>query len=178
MAGPKYDLRDGRGQVTFSLDPITLRAYLTAMNGLPKDIQNEIRANSKRLSMELADDMKRVAYTAIPPVAKRVALSITTPRDRLPTVKVGGSKRVGLPYKDRATGAKIKAQAGELLYGSEYGGRPGKDRAGREMGNRFKAPRNKSGYWINPTSEAWGEYLFKQWVEMVDTILKREGIRG
>lgn len=178
MAGPKYDVRDKQGAVVFALDPITLKAYLRAIAALPKDIQNEIRTDSQRMSVGLADDLKRSAYSAVPPVAKRVALSITTPRDRLPTVRIGGSKKVGLPYKDRETGRTIKAPAGALLYGSEYGGRAGKDRAGREMNNRFKAPRNKSGYWINPTSEQWGSYLFQQWLAMVDKILEREGIRG
>lgn len=179
MAGPTYNVREGQGKVTFEIDPITLRAYLKAIGGLDKEIQNEIRNESQRLGRDLANDLSRSAMTALPPVAKRVGLSITTPRDRLPTVKIGGTKRVGDPYKPRGGGRTVRASAGALLYGSEYGYSGATvDRSGRNMGNRFRAPGKRDGYWIGPTTEQWGTYLFTQWVEMVDRILERGGIRG
>lgn len=179
MANAPYNLKPDQGKVTFEIDPVTLRAYLKAIGGLSKEIQNEIRLASQKQAMGLADDLKRSAYSAPAPAAKRVALSITTPKDRLPTVKIGGTKKVGDPYRPRTGGRTVRASAGALLYGTEYGGNAGyPDRAGRKMGNRFKASRNDRGYWINPTAEEWGTYLFKQWVAMVDMILEREGIRG
>lgn len=179
MAGPTYNTKAGQGKVTFEVDPITLRAMLKTIGKLDKDVQNEIRDNSQKLSLNLKDDLTRAALTSRTPVAKRLVMTITTPRDRLPTVKIGGSKKVGKPYKDRATGKTVKASAGALLWGSEHGGFSGfPDRSGRNMGNRFKAPRNENGYWIYPTVDHWGTYLFMKWSEMVDDILRREGIRG
>lgn len=188
MAGPTYSNAMGQGVLTFQVDPITLKAYLRAIGSLDKEVQDEIRDASQLMSRRLADDLVRAAYTSPTPQAKLVAQSITTPRDRLPTVKIGGKKRVGREYRSREQrtgktgkalpGKKIRAMAGELLYGSEYGSYSGKDRSGRDMGRRFVAPRNSNGYWIEPTTAEWGTYLFREWVTMVDNILEREGIRG
>lgn len=179
MSQPTYNVREGQGRITFEVDPITLRTYLKAIGGLTKELQDEIRNESQIMSRDLANDLVRSAASSPTPVARRVANSISTPRDRLPTVKIGGKKKVGIGYRSRFTGKTVVAAAGELLYGSEYGasGKP-VDRAGRKMTNRFKAPHNDKGYWINPTTEQWGTYLFNQWFDMVERILDREGING
>lgn len=165
-----------KGTINFVLDPITLRSYLKTIGSLDKEIQNEIRDNSQRLSLKIRDALYLRAQRSPTPQAKLVAESMTTPRDRLPTVKIGGSKKVGRPYKQLGTGKIIKAPAGALLYGSEYGSHGGKDRAGRNQGDRFKAPRTKLGYWINPASDSMAREVFTEWVEYVDRIIKREGL--
>lgn len=188
MAAPSYNLSAGQGQVTFQVDPITLRAYLKAIGSLDKEVQDEIRAAAGRMSTDLKDALTLRAMISPTPQARLVARSITTPRDRLPVVKIGGTKKVGRQYQSREKrtgktgkplpGKKIKASAGELLYGSEYGSRGGVDRRGRKMGDRFVVGRNPGGYWIEPTTEIWGRRLFEQWVDMVDRVLDREGING
>ena len=72
MAGPTYNTKAGQGKVTFEVDPITLRAMLKTIGKLDKDVQNEIRDNSQKLSLGLKDDLTRAAMTSPTPVARRV----------------------------------------------------------------------------------------------------------
>lgn len=185
---PKSLTTEGRGTTTIQVDPITLRDYLKALGRLDKDVQNEVRQNSQKIAMGFKFDLELAAAFSPTPQAKLVAQSITTPKDRLPTVVIGGKKQVGRPYQSRQKrtgktgkplpGKRIKASAGALLYGSEFGSHGGKDSRGRNMGNRFVVGRNKEGYWINPTTEREAERVFEAWVGYVDDILKREGIYG
>lgn len=179
--------KEGRGVTTIEVDPITVKTYLRALNRVEKDVQEEVRQNAQKLAIGFKLDLELAASFSPTPQARLVAQSITTPKDRLPVVVIGGKKQVGRPYSPRVkqltkTGKpskkKIKASAGALLYGSEYGSRRGKDRKGRTLGNRFVAPRNNAGYWINPTTEREANTIFEAWVEYVDDVLKREGIYG
>lgn len=188
MAEPKSLSTSGRGTTTIEVDPITLRDYLRALGRLDKDVQNEVRDNSQKLAIGFKFNLELAAAFSPTPQAKLVAQSITTPRDRLPTVVIGGKKKVGREYRSREKrtgktgntlpGKRIKAPAGALLYGSEFGSHGGKDSRGRNMGNRFVVGRKKDGYWINPTTEREAEQVFEAWVGYVDKILKREGIYG
>lgn len=185
---PKSLTKEGQGVTTIEVDPITLRTYLQALGRLDKEIQAEVRQKAQQLAIGFKFDLELAAAFSPTPQAKLVAQSITTPRDRLPTVVIGGKKQVGRPYTSRVKrtgktgkalpGKRIKAPAGALLYGSEYGSHGGKDSRGRNMGNRFVVGRKKDGYWISPTTETHASDIFEAWVGYVDDVLKREGIYG
>lgn len=188
MANPTSLTTYGRGTTTIQVDPITLRDYLKAIGTLDKDVQNEIRLKAQDLAIGFKFNLELAALISPTPQAKLVAQSITTPKDRLPTVQIGGKKKVGRQYTSREKrvgktgntlpGKKIRASAGALLYGSEYGSRAGKDTRGRSTGKRFTVGRKTSGYWINPTTDREANDMFAAWVGYVDDILKREGIYG
>ena len=188
MGDPKSLSKEGRGTTTIEVDPITLRTYLQAIGRLDKDVQDEIRRKAQSQAIGFKFNLELAAMLSPTPQARLVAQSITTPRDRLPTVVIGGKKRVGREYRSREKrvgktgntlpGKRIKAPAGALLYGSEYGSRGGTDSRGRKMGKRFVVGRSTYGYWINPTTEREANEVFTAWVNFVDDILKREGIYG
>lgn len=185
---PKSLSTYGQGTQTIEVDPVTLRDYLKALGRVDKEVQNEVRLKAQGLAIGFKLDLELAAAFAPTPQARLVAQSITTPKDRLPVVVIGGKKKVGREYRSRVKrtgktgkplpGRRIKAPAGALLYGSEFGSHGGKDRAGRTMGNRFVAPRTTEGYWINPTTEREANNIFEAWVEIVDDVLRREGIYG
>jgi hypothetical protein len=102
-------------------------------------------------------------------------------RDRLIRVDVGGPKKVGRKYGgEKRKGGKVvkqgQAPAGALLWGSEYGSHRGVDRAGRAYSDRFKAPYNKSGYWINPAMDYYLPIIAREYAQMVQDVVKKAGM--
>ena len=109
--------------------------------------------------------------------------SMTTPRDRLVRVDIGGSKKVGRKYGGTASksgkGNKVgqgAASAGALLWGSEFGSEPGVDSIGRSYTNRFKVGRNPSGYWIAPAVDYYIPILAREYTEMIQAVIKESGL--
>jgi hypothetical protein len=98
-------------------------------------------------------------------------------------VDVGGTKKVGRKYGGEASksgkGNKVRqgsAPAGALLWGTEYGSGKGTDSIGRAYSNRFKAPRNKRGYWIAPAVDYYTPIVAKEYIEIVQAIIKKVGL--
>jgi hypothetical protein len=109
----------------------TLRAFQGLEADLRREANAELRVAGREAALVLADHLRAAAGRSGVPVAGRVASSIAVKSDRLPTVRIGGSKRVG----------RRGAPAGVLLWGSEHGG------------PNFAVGPNGAGYWIAPTSK-------------------------
>lgn len=160
------------------------RAVLLALNKMPKEVQQELRQANYKDSVKLAQALiENSNDIGVPPVAEKVAESIKPARDRFVKVNIGGTKRVGRPYRSTqktASGARsnkqVKAMAGALMWGSEYGSKSGVDRRGRTYTNRFAAKRSTTGYWIAPTVREYGEYYAMLWRERVQEIIDRLGL--
>jgi hypothetical protein len=174
-----------RGKIRIEVDPIALRDLRSTLKLFDEEASKEIRDRAQPLSQMLARELSvAAAFSAAPPQAILVARSISTPRDRMIRVDIGGSKKVGRQYGgERDTRGKTRnrqsAPAGALLWGSEYGstGKP-VDAAGRKMGNRFVRPRNKKGYWINPTVDANIKDVADAYTDIVKDIVKRLKLEG
>ena len=112
---------------------------------LRKDTNAQLRVAAKECATELAMLLK-VNYAGAPaPQTQLVAVSVKVKSDRTPVVQIGGKKKVGRAYKSRK-GGTVRAPAGQLLWGVEYGDNKG----------RFAA-RNAAGYWIKPTVKQFAE---------------------
>lgn len=170
-----------QGVYAITVDPYAMKDLLKTLSKLDKETQNEVRDAALPLSQRLAGQLQQFADSAPSPQTKLVAQSITAKRDRLIRVDVGGTKKVGRKYggESRGKGKKVKqssAPAGALLWGTEYGSGRGTDSAGRSYTDRFKAPRNKGGYWISPAVEYYAPIVAKEYEEIVTKIIKREGL--
>lgn len=170
-----------QGVYAITVDPVAMKDLLRTLSKLDKETQNEVRDAALPLSQRLAGQLKQFADSAPSPQTKLVAESITAKRDRLIRVDVGGTKKVGRKYggESRGKGKKVKqssAPAGALLWGTEYGSGRGTDSAGRSYTDRFKAPRNKGGYWIAPAVDYYAPIVAKEYEEIVTKIIKREGL--
>lgn len=171
----------GQGVYSIEVDPYQLKNLLGLLRSFPAEVQQEVRDKAQPLSARLAGQLKMFAWAAPSPQAKLVAESISTPRDRLIRVDIGGSKKVGRAYggERRKNGNRVKqtkAPAGALLWGSEYGSHPGFDSIGRKYTNRFKAPMKKSGYWIAPAVDYYVPIVAREYEQMIIAIAKREGL--
>lgn len=173
----------GRGTFSITVDPVEFRNLIGLLNKLDKESQDEIRNGALPLSQRLAGQLHMFAESSPTPQTKLVAQTITPKRDRLIRVDIGGSKKVGRKYGGEQSksgkGARVRQQsapAGALLWGSEYGSHAGVDQMGRRYTNRFKAPSNKRGYWINPAVDYYVPIVAREYAEMVQTVVKKLGL--
>ena len=172
-----------QGTFAIQVEPAALRNLIQTLNLLDKETQVEVRDAAYPLSQRLAGQLLMFSQSAPAPQTKLVAQSITAKRDRLIRVDVGGSKRVGRKYGGEQSksgkGAKVRQQsapAGALLWGTEYGSGKGVDSLGRAYTNRFKAARNKRGYWINPAVDYYTPIVSKEYIEIIQTIIRKVGL--
>ncbi len=167
-----------KGILSIDVDPIALNGVIQTLRALDKETSKEVRDLSQPLSRRLAQALTvSAAFSAAPPQAILVARSITTPRDRMIRVDVGGPKKVGRPYGGTAD-ARGKVR-NRMLWGSEYGSAAkAEDRAGRRMGLRFVKTYNKQGYWIRPAVDANVQEVADEYTVMLKGIVKRLKLEG
>lgn len=169
------------GTFAFTVEPLELKNLFSLLNALPKEVQNEVRNQAQMMSKRLAGQLTQFGFASRTPQAKLVVQSITTPRDRLIRVDIGGTKKVGRKYggKTSKNGKRTNqesASAGSLLWGSEYGSHPGIDRLGRKYKNRFKVGANPSGYWITPAVDFYTPVVAKEYIAIVQTLIRSNGL--
>ncbi len=172
----------GQGRVSIQVEPLQLKQLFSLLSALPKDSQNEIRDKAQMMSKRLAGQLLMFSQSAPAPQTKLVAQSISTPRDRLIRVDIGGSKKVGRKYggetsKNGKTRVRQQqAPAGALLWGTEFGGHAGVDAINRKYTNRFKAAPKKSGYWINPAVDYYTPIVAKEYIQLIQDVVKKVGL--
>jgi hypothetical protein len=172
-----------QGVYAIQVEPASLRNLFQTLNKLDKETQDDVRSAALPLSQRLAGQLLMFSQSAPSPQTKLVAQSITAKRDRVIRVDVGGTKKVGRKYGGEQSksgkGNKVRqnqAPAGALLWGTEYGSGKGTDAIGRPYSNRFKAPRNKRGYWIAPAVDYYTPIVAKEYIEIVQAIIKKVGL--
>jgi hypothetical protein len=172
-----------QGVYSIQVEPASLRNLFQTLNKLDKETQDDIRSAALPLSQRLAGQLLMFSQSAPSPQTKLVAQSIVAKRDRVIRVDVGGTKKVGRKYGGEQSksgkGNKVRqnqAPAGALLWGTEYGSGKGTDSIGRAYSNRFKAPRNKRGYWIAPAVDYYTPIVAKEYIEIVQAIIKKVGL--
>ena len=171
----------GKGTMAVTVEPTEFRNLIRLLGSLPAESQQEIRDRALPLSQRFAGQLLMFAQASRTPVAVKVAESLVAKRDRLIRVDVGGTKKVGRKYGgEKRKGGKVvkqgQAVAGALLWGSEYGSHRGVDRRGRAYTDRFKAPYNKGGYWINPAMDYYLPIIAREYAQMVQDVVKKAGM--
>lgn len=170
-----------QGRFEITLEPLALKNLIATLNSLDKESQDKVRDAALPLSQRLAGQLKQFADSAPSPQTKLVAESIIAKRDRLIRVDVGGTKKVGRKYggESRGKGKKVKqsaAPAGALLWGTEFGSTRGTDSLGRSYTDRFKAPRNKGGYWLTPAVDFYAPIVAREYEEIIFKVIKELGL--
>jgi hypothetical protein len=172
-----------RGVYSIEVEPAALRNLIQTLNLLDKETQNEIRDAALPLSQRLAGQLLQFSQSAPAPQTKLVAQTIAAKRDRLIRVDIGGPKKVGRKYGGEASrsgsGSRVRqnaAPAGALLWGTEYGSGQGTDALGRAYTNRFKAPRNRRGYWIAPAVDYYTPIVAREYIDLIQSVIKRVGL--
>lgn len=169
----------GQGSFRIECEPLALRNLISTLNLMDKETQGRVRDAAQPLSKRLAGQIMQFGHASPTPQTRLVLESITTPRDRLIRVDVGGPKKVGRAYGGRPSksgkGKKVgrtQAPAGALLWGSEYGSRPGVDSMGRKYTNRFKVPYRADGYWLNKSVDFYTPVVAKEYISIVTGLIR------
>jgi len=163
-------MAETRSTITVRPDLSDYRGLLKALNAMGKEAQIPLKDDVYSISAWTAENIKQAAYVHpyYPKQAVIVAQSVRAARDRVPAVYVGGGK-------GRASGG---ANAGQLLFGNEFGGNRnafGNLSAFPNGGFRFpprtsREGRGNSGYWIFPTLKALQPEIKKRWLKAVDDV--------
>lgn len=135
-----------------------LTETLKAFQGLETDIRRqangELRQAAGECARGLVSELQSSAAASGVPVAPRVASSVRVKSDRLPSVTIGGSKRVGIRG----------APASRLMWGSESGGK----NFGRPAGGQ---------YWIAPAVDRFkGNEAITHYRVAVGRIMRKYGL--
>jgi hypothetical protein len=172
-----------RGVYSIEVEPAALRNLIQTLNLLDKETQNEIRDAALPLSQRLAGQLLQFSQSAPAPQTKLVAQTIAAKRDRLIRVDIGGPKKVGRKYGGEVSstgrGSRVRqsaAPAGALLWGTEYGSGQGTDALGRAYTNRFKAPRNRRGYWIAPAVDYYTPIVAREYINLIQSVIRKVGL--
>lgn len=135
------------------------RQVLKAMNGLPKFANAELRSASLHIAELLAGEMRSAAMSQ-GPVAAKLATTVKARRDRIPSVFIGGPRRLFRGEKDGT-----EKEAFQLLFASEFGC--------DSRGDLFKPHAGQRGYWIFPTVRANEAQIGQAWKAVADAIVER-----
>jgi hypothetical protein len=147
------------------------RGLLKALNVMDDEAKITLKNEVYSISSWTAQGIQQAAYghPYYPAQAAIVAATVRPARDRLPTVVVGGSK-------GRASGG---ANAGQLLYGNEFGGdRNAFGTLSAFPNGGFKFPprspregRGNAGYWIFPTLKGMQPEIRRRWFDAVNKVM-------
>jgi hypothetical protein len=168
----------GQGTFAIDVDPVEFKSLIAVLRSLDKEQSARVREAAFPLSQRLAGQLHQFAMVSPTPQTRLVAQSINPRRDRLIRVEIGGKKAVGRPYRSReeklksGKGKTMRAPAGALLWGSEYGSTAGTDSRGRTYTNRFKVGRNRGGYWINPAVDYYAPIVAREYAQMLTEVIK------
>jgi hypothetical protein len=164
-------MAETRSTITVRPDLKDYRGLLKALNQMDKESQFVLKDEVYSISTWTAQGIKQAgfAHPFYPRQAGVVAATVRPARDRVPTVYVGGTK-------GRASGG---ANAGQLLFGNEFGGNRnafGNQSAFKNGGFRFpprtpREGRGNAGYWIFPTLKAMQPEIKKRWFAACNKVM-------
>lgn len=163
-------MAEGRTTITVKPDLSDYKGLLKAISVMDKEAQGALKNEVASISKWTAQGMIAASYGAqMPTQAAIVAATIRPARDRVPTVYIGGSK-------GRASGG---ANAGQLLFGNEFGGeRNAKGSLSAFPNGGFRFPertaregRGNKGYWIFPSLKAMQPEIRRRWFTAVNKVM-------
>ncbi len=147
----------GRGAQTISYDTSDVTAVIGQLRGVSKSLRTNASGELRDAAGTTAEGLVAALQSGAggTPQAGLVAGTAKVKRDRVPAVQIGGTQRVG----HRGT------VVAKIFWGSERGGR------------NFAAPKNPSGYWIDPTVKRFRESrAVDAYLQAVGSILRRAGV--
>jgi len=164
-------MAETRSTITIKPDLKDYRGLLKALNVMDDEAKITLKNEVYAISSWTAKGIQQAAYAHpyYPAQAAIVAATVRPARDRLPTVYIGGGK-------GRASGG---ANAGQLLFGNEFGGdRNTFGTLSAFPNGGFKFPprtpregRGNAGYWIFPTLKAMQPEIRRRWFDAVNKVM-------
>jgi guanyl-specific ribonuclease Sa len=165
-------------KIDVQMDAHDKKMLFAAFKTMPKEAQDVLRKETQKLVGVLAEEMKTRAATAPnPQQAMLLARSIKANKDRVPSITVGGARKV--PVKRKKTPGSPQPTNSDFLFGAEFGVRQGGPGSFKQGGRKFAAysgrmGKGSRGYFIFPTLRKNQEKIRRDYLETVYKLLKRK----
>jgi len=137
-----------------------LDALLRTLNSLPREANQEMRTRSKAIAAKHGQALKSAGSSHPDARVRGVAQTVRARSDRVPVIAIGGARRVSVSR------GKPLPQAGDLLFGAEWGAVP-------DGPNGWRFPATSDGSWITPVLAARHPQVVREWQELYDDVQKR-----
>jgi hypothetical protein len=154
--------------VSMKIDDQDLLALLKAMNKMDKESKTTLKREVFKISEMTATALR---FGAVSKRQKIIANTIRARWDRVPTISVGGSKKMSskAKYGDKS------GTVGDALFGVEFGAKQNFLRnGGRSFPQRSVPYGNRGGlrgYWIFPTLRHMQPEIKRRWYQAVDDVI-------
>jgi hypothetical protein len=164
-------------KIDIQMDAEDKKMLFTAFKTMPKEAQDLLRVETKKMVGTLAEEMKRKAATAPnPQQAMLLARSIKANKDRVPSITVGGGRKI--PVKRSKTPGSPQPTQSDFLFGAEFGVRQGGPGTFAQGGRKFavysgRMGRGSRGYFIFPTLRRNQERIRREYLETVYKLLTK-----
>jgi len=167
FASKSGDTQSSRSMnVQLRIDDKDLKDFLRVMNSMGKEANTELKKEVLKISEMTATTLR---FSASSKRQKIIANTIKARYDRLPTISIGGSKKITGYSRNGGT-------VGDMLYGVEFGARKGYLRNG---GRSFPTRSNptpsggNNGWWIFPTLRKVQPEIRRRWYQAVDELIEQ-----
>lgn len=154
--------------VTLGIDDQDLKDFLKVMNRMGKEANTELKREVIKISEITAMSLRFSASSAR---QKIIANTIRAGYDRMPTIRIGGSKKISRNAKYGKGGT-----VGDALFGVEFGAKqPFLKNGGRAFPTRsamYGSKGGMKGYWIFPTLRNMQPEIRRRWYQAVDDLLE------
>lgn len=167
--------------IKMTVDSKDLRELYDVFKKLDKETNAALREEVWHLSDFMARGIRTAAeYAPMPNQARLIADTVRANKDRIPNVTVGGSKYLKVSRK--GTPGNPRPRAGQLLFGSEFGGTAtGYGLVPNATDNRQRRfpfwsgryGRGSRGYWIFPTLRKMQPKITHDYHALIDRYIKK-----
>jgi len=164
-------------KIDIQMDKSDKEMLFKAFKTMPKEAQDLLRVETKKLVGTLADEMKQRAASAPNPVqAMLLARSIKANKDRVPSITVGGGRKI--PVQRKKTAGSPQPTQSDFLFGAEFGVQDGGPGTFKQGGRKFahysgRMGKGSRGYFIFPTLRRNQERIRRTYLETVYKLLKK-----
>jgi hypothetical protein len=144
----------------------TVAGLNKALAKLPKEASAELRTASKAIASDIAQEAQGRARGQ-GGVAALVAPTIKAYRDRVPTIRMGGTKKLpteGAGWERTRDGDK--QTIGDVIWGAEFGGRA------RSTTMQFLPHKGTVGYFLWPTVRDRSDDMQERYSKALDDALE------
>lgn len=137
-----------------------LNDVLRAFRTLDKEGNAELRNTVQGITQKHAEALRRAGANNPDKRVQQVSQTTKAARDRVPTVQVGGAKRIQV-----SRGGTLPT-AGDLVFGTEFGAEPGGT-------NAWRFPPATTSIWLFATLKGRQREVLAEWEKAVDSVIEK-----
>jgi hypothetical protein len=136
-----------------------IRETLALLKGWPSEANKDLKSEVQRMTGRHVEFLKANAARSPDSRVRGQVPYIRAKKDRLPTILVGGGKTIPVSRRGK------KPRAGDVLFGTEFGARPGP--------NAWRFPPARDSYWLFASLAGRQSQVVSEWQQAVEKVARR-----